>query len=208
MRNAIQAANGDLANALELLLNNQESPTDVYSNEVDFDDDDVQIVQHDDMKGSKRPRHVVDDSIIFDDGMDDIFSTGHAHGIGHIFVDHSNLSLAEADIPAFDCIASNGLSSFHERVVVGSQTEAPGHGRVERAWKALGYTAHFQQKLAHQSESFVDESLIAHVQRAVLQHSPEGRTIVLATGEFVSVSIQYFLHRCVSIPRITFYRRR
>jgi hypothetical protein len=165
--------------ALELLLNS----TETYINADADSDGDVQIVQRGDTLGDKRSRAATHHSIIATDATDDIFSDGQTYGIGHIFVDHSNMNANEADVPALDVIASIGLSSFHERVVVGSQTEAPGFGRVERAWAALGYTAHFQQKLAHQPESFVDESLIAHVQRALLKHSPKGRTIVLATGE-------------------------
>ena len=60
--------------------------------------------------------------------------------------------------------------------------------RKERAWQALGYSTHFQHKLRKQAESFVDEMLVAHVQRVLLQHAPEGRTIVLLTGECCSIA--------------------
>jgi hypothetical protein len=175
-----------LEQALELLLNGSElqSTDDFLYNECDDDgDEDVQIVQRGNKPGTKRSRSAAEDPEVICSRIDNIFSAGQARGIGHIFVDHSNMSLVEEYIPAFDYIASIGLCSFHERVVVGSQTETPGQGRIERAWKAIGYSAHFQQKRANQPESFVDDSLVAHIQRAVLQHLPEGRTIVLATGD-------------------------
>lgn len=194
MQNAIQVAKGNVEEALELLLTGLEPPsTDMFNDrgsansdcciESDDSNNDSRITPHEVIPGTKRPRPNADASKFSSNGMNSTLITDHAHGIGHIFVDQSNIGAAEADIPAIDRIISNGLSSCHERVVVGSQTEAVGRGRYELAWKALGYSAHFQQKRANQPESFVDETLVAHIQRALLQHSPEGRIIVLATGE-------------------------
>jgi hypothetical protein len=193
VKHAIQVANGNLDEALELLLTAVEPPsTDLFDddptnpdhqNEADVSDDDMFIAHDARTSGHKRPRPAADGTILDADSTNAMTMTGSADGIGHIFVDQSNISASEADIPAIDWIISNGLSSFHERVVVGSQTEAVGRGRHEQAWKALGYSAHFQQKRASQPESFVDESLVAHVQRALLRHSPEGRIIILVTGD-------------------------
>ncbi len=142
--------------------------------------------------GSKRPRTASDAAAIVRSGR----SADELHGIGHIFVDDSNMGVNETEIPALDFIACHGLASYHERVVVGSQTEAIGHGRKERAWQALGYSAHFQQKLSGQPESFVDEMLVAHVQRVLLLHSPEGRTIVLLTGKCCSIAAPPYVKCC------------
>jgi hypothetical protein len=192
----LEFANGNLADALELLLNGLEpSSADVIDDHVSATsnvwndasgiDDDVLIVQNQSMPGTKRLRPVSNSPTSDSDGDDDLLSSGQdqVYDIGHIFVDQSNIGVSEPDIPAIDWIVSQSVRSCHERVVVGSQTEAVGHGRCEQAWKALGYSAHFQQKLSHQPESFVDETLVAHVQRALLRHSPEGRIIVLVTGE-------------------------
>jgi hypothetical protein len=186
VNNAIQLADGNLESALELLLNGMESPFGHVSDDrTSPDSGDVQVVHQQHLAGSKRARSVPDAPTAVDNNG---VSADEAHGIGHFFVDDSNMGVNETDIPALDFIACNGLASYHERVVVGSQTEAIGHGRKERAWQALGYSTHFQHKLRKQPESFVDEMLVAHVQRVLLLHAPEGRTIVLLTGERCSIA--------------------
>jgi hypothetical protein len=209
----LEFANGNLDEALELLLNGLEPSSadmvddhasarqqrrhqathqelsNVWNDAIDIDDD-VLIMQDQSMPGTKtsrtkRLRPVSKGPTSDSEGDDDLLSSGQdqVHDIGHIFVDQSNIGVSEPDIPAVDWIISQGVRSCHERVVVGSQTEAVGRGTFEQAWKALGYSAHFQQKRRNQPESFVDETLVAHVQRALLRHSPEGRIIVLVTGE-------------------------
>ena len=187
MKNAIELADGNLESALELLLHGMESPfSHVSDDRRSTDSGDVQIVHQQHLAGSKRPRSAPDASTAVDSNGG---SADEVHGIGHVFVDDSNMNVHEQEIPALDFIACRGLASYHERVVVGSQTEAIGRGRKERAWQALGYSAHFQHKQSsNQPESFVDEMLVAHVQRVLLQHSPEGRTIVLLTGECCSIA--------------------
>ena len=185
VRNAIRAADGNLDQALELLLNGLE-PSDGWNEPQYVDDDDndeVQIVQPGGAPVMKRARHCVDDAAAAAGSNDSVPSSALTHDIGHVFVDFSNVSVREEDIPALSFIACSGLGTCQELVVVGSQTEAVGHGRFEMAWKALGYSAHFQQKLARQPESFVDDSLVAHIQRALLQHEPQGRVIVLVSGD-------------------------
>jgi hypothetical protein len=202
VKTAIRVANGNSEEALELLLTGAVAPSadvaarhnltnsDVYMDSEDSDDDAL-VTVHEYTPAAKRVRQAADGSRYDSEPVPAAAVAHQVPCIGHIFVDQSNIGAAEADIPAFDWIISKDLSSYHERVVVGSQTELVGRGRHERAWKALGYCAHFQQKRANQPESFVDETLVAHVQRALLQHSPEGRIIILATGALFCTNIAF-----------------
>jgi hypothetical protein len=96
------------------------------------------------------------------------------------------VNVQEHFIPALDSIARDKLSAPLEKCVIGS---TPGPSNRKAIWQRLGYSAHFVERLPGQGESFVDDSLVAHMQRAILNvlvepnPRPSEHLIVLVTGD-------------------------
>ena len=105
-----------------------------------------------------------------------------------LLIDASNVNVPEQFIPGLDAIARarNELSEPKEAVVIGS-TE--GSSNRQAKWERLGYAAHFVERQKGQRETFVDDALVAHMQRAILnvmlgpEPQPSRHLIVLVTGD-------------------------
>jgi hypothetical protein len=106
-----------------------------------------------------------------------------------LIVDASNVNVPEHLIPGLDAIARDQLPAPpREAVVIGS---TPGRSNRKAIWQQLGYSAHFVERSPGQGEAFVDDALVAHMQRAILSvlvplvpHvNPSRHLIVLVTGD-------------------------
>lgn len=105
-----------------------------------------------------------------------------------LIIDASNVNVPEQFIPGLDAIvrARNELSEPKEAVVIGS---TPGPSNRKAKWQQLGYAAHFVEIKPGEGEQFVDDALVAHMQRAVLNvilapdPRPSRHLIVLVTGD-------------------------
>lgn len=103
-----------------------------------------------------------------------------------LIVDASNVNVQEQFIPGLDAIARANLPAPAECVVIGS---TPGPSNRKAIWQQLGYAAHFVERVSGQGESFVDDALVAHMQRAILtvllapDPKPSQHVIVLVTGD-------------------------
>ena len=99
----------------------------------------------------------------------------------HVFVDNSNIFAGlddrVLDIPRLAAHLKGGCSA-EERVVVGSS----GEQRHWETWKEVGFSVSRDERRG--KEVFVDEALIAQMQRtAARTFPPPGRILVLATGD-------------------------
>jgi hypothetical protein len=105
-----------------------------------------------------------------------------------LIVDASNVNVPEHLIPGLDAIARDQLPAPREAVVIGS---TPGPSNRKAIWQQLGYSAHFVERCPGQGEAFVDDALVAHMQRAILSvlvplvphANPSRHLIVLVTGD-------------------------
>ena len=105
-----------------------------------------------------------------------------------LIVDASNVNVPEHLIPGLDAIARDQLPAPREAVVIGS---TPGPSNRKAIWQQLGYSAHFVERSPGQGEAFVDDALVAHMQRAILSvlvplvphANPSRHLIVLVTGD-------------------------
>lgn len=102
-----------------------------------------------------------------------------------LFVDASNVNVSERSIPGLDAILRDQLPAAPiEAVVIGS-TSGPSNRKA--IWTQLGYSAHFSERFPGQGEAFVDDALVAHMQRVILSAKPGANLsrhlIVLATGD-------------------------
>jgi cold shock CspA family protein len=102
-----------------------------------------------------------------------------------LFVDASNVNVSERSIPGLDAILRDQLPAAPiEAVVIGS-TSGPSNRKA--IWTQLGYSAHFSERSPGQGEAFVDDALVAHMQRVILSAKPGANLsrhlIVLATGD-------------------------
>ena len=100
----------------------------------------------------------------------------------HIFVDSSNVTCREANVPGLSAIAHRGFGSVHTAAVVGT-TAAPSDR--EKLWANLGYDATFTVRAPGQPESHynVDATIVSWIYRAMRQYDNQRSTIVLVTGD-------------------------
>jgi hypothetical protein len=101
-----------------------------------------------------------------------------------LIVDASNVNVQERFIASLDAIARANLPAPAECVVMGT---TPGPSSRQATWQKLGYSARFTERDPGQGEIFVDVTLVAHMQRAILNvppdQSPSQHLIVLVTGD-------------------------
>ena len=100
----------------------------------------------------------------------------------HIFVDSSNVTCREANVPGLSAIARRGFGSVNTAAVVGT-TAAPSDR--EKLWANLGYDATFTVRAPGQPESHynVDATIVSWIYRAMRQYDNQRSTIVLVTGD-------------------------
>ena len=102
-----------------------------------------------------------------------------------LFVDASNVNVSERSIPGLDAILRDQLPAAPMEAVVIGSTSGPSNRKA--IWTQLGYSAHFSERSPGQGEAFVDDALVAHMQRVILSAKPGANLsrhlIVLATGD-------------------------